>query len=430
MSRKWIIAIDGPAGAGKSTVAKKVAKKLKIDYIDSGAIYRAITFKGLEEKIDLNNKSAVIELTKKIKIELKSKKRVFVDNKEVTKEIRTPRIDQNISAVAKNEGVREQVVKLLQELSASGGVIMEGRDITTVVLPHADVKFYLDANVDTRANRRYKELLDRGEKDIALHQIQREIEYRDNQDKTRPTGPLIRTNDAIYIDTSNLTINEVVDTIIRKIKAFKKQNWQNKLYLILYLPAKFLFKILFNFRVIGQENIPLTGGVLIASNHQSYADPPVIGSALPRQAYFVGKEQLFNHFFLGWFLRKMQVFPIKRTGVNPQIFRDVWNLLEEGKVVVLFPEGQRSFDGKLQPAKPGIGMMICKAIEKCPQIKLIPSKILGTDKVLPRGAKWIKLHNVEVRFGKPIDVQQFANLSSKEKYQAIADTVMEKIGQL
>ncbi|MDI6734845.1 MAG: (d)CMP kinase [bacterium] len=427
---KWTIAIDGPAGAGKSTVAKLVAKRLKIKYIDSGAVYRAITWKAIEEKIDLNDKLAIIELTKGIKIELRSKKRVFVADREVTKEIRKPIIDQNISLVAKNECVREQVVKLLQELSTSGGVIMEGRDITTVVLPQADIKFYLDADVTTRADRRYKELLAKGEKDINLTQIQQEIEYRDTQDKTRTTGPLVRTKDAIYFDTSNLTIKQVVSAIIAKVKYFHRLNWDNKFYSILYFIAVFLFKILYNLKVTGQENIPLAGGVLIAANHVSYADPPVMAVALPRQTYYVAKEQLFEHPFLRWLFRNINVFSIKQSGASPQTFKKILNLLEQGRAVVIFPEGQRSLDGKLQAAKPGIGMMISKAMEKCPQSKIIPAKILGTDKILPRGAKWLRSGNLEVRFGKPIDVHQLADYSSKEKYQAIADAVMERISKL
>ncbi|MEW6608035.1 MAG: (d)CMP kinase [bacterium] len=428
--RKWIIAIDGPAGAGKSTVAKIVAKKLKIKYIDSGAIYRAITWKGLEQKIDLSDKEAVIELTKKIKVELKSKKSVFVDGKEVTREIRKPVIDQNISLVAKNEGVRTQVVKLLQELSETGGVIMEGRDITTVVLPNADVKFYLDADVLTRANRRYKELLEKGETDINFNQIQQDIEYRDMQDKSRTTGPLVKTNDAIYLDTSNLTINQVTSAIIKRIRDIQRFNHQNKLYFMIYLIERILFRILFNFKVSGQENIPLTGGVLIAANHQSYADPPVIGAALPREVYFMAKQELFNHTYLGWLISNLNSFPVNQTTVTAQTFKKTISLVEQGYGVVIFPEGQRSFDGKLQLAKPGIGLILCKAIEKCPQVKLIPAKILGTDKVLPRGSNKIKFCNVEVRFGKPIDINQFSHLSSKEKYQAIADMIMEKIDNL
>lgn len=427
---KWTIAIDGPAGAGKSTVAKLVAKRLKIKYIDSGAVYRAITWKAIEEKIDLNDKPAIIELTKGIKIELCPRKRVFVDGREVTKEIRKPIIDQNISLVAKNEGVREQVVKLLQELSVSGGIIMEGRDITTVVLPQADIKFYLDADVARRADRRYRELLAKGEKEINLTQIQQEIEYRDAQDKTRTTGPLVRTKDAIYFDTSNLTIKQVVSAILRQVKYFHRLNYENKFYSIIHLIGIFLFKILFNLKVTGQENIPLAGGVLIAANHVSYADPPVIGVALPRQTYYVAKEDIFHHPLFGWLLRKINAFSIKRDSTGSQVFKKILNLLEQGKAVVIFPEGQRSFDGKLQSAKPGIGMIINKAMEKCLQIRIIPAKILGTDKVLPRGAKWIRSGKIEVRFGKPINVHQFANHLSKEKYQAIADIVMEKISKL
>lgn len=430
MNRRWTVAIDGPAGAGKSTVAKKVANKLKIKYIDSGAIYRAITWKCLKEKIDLNNKEAVIEITKKIKIELKSKKRVFVDDKEITKEIRKPIIDKNISIVARNDGVREQVVKLLQQLSASGGVIMEGRDITTVVLPHADVKFYLDADITCRANRRYKELLDKEEKNIDLSHIQQQIKYRDTQDKTRTIGPLVRTGDAIYIDTTTLTINEVVSAIIKGIRNVQNINPRSKLYLVLYLIGKILFRILFNLKVTGQENIPLASGVLIAANHVSYADPPVIGCVLPRQVYFMAKQELFNHIFLRWLFKRVNTFSINRGGSSTEAFKKVLRLLEKGNGIVIFPEGQRSFDGKLQPPKPGIGMIMCKAIEKYPQVKLIPAKILGTDKVLPRGAKWLHPGKIEVRFGKPVDISQFASLTSKERYQAIADTVMKEISNL
>lgn len=427
---KWTIAIDGPAGAGKSTVAKLVAKRLKIKYIDSGAVYRAITWKAIKEKIELNDKPAIIELTKKIKVELGSRKRVFVDGREITKEIRRPIIDQNISMVAKNEGVREQVVRLLQELSASCGVIMEGRDITTVVLPYADVKFYLDADVTTRADRRYKELLAKGEKDINLDSIQQEIIYRDNQDKTRTTGPLVRTKDAIYLDTSNLTIKQVVADILAQVKYFQKLNWDNKFYWIACLICGAFFKILFNLKIVGQENIPLAGGVLIAANHVSYLDPPVICAALPRQTYCMAKQELFAHSLLRWIFNKGNVFSVNRTGVSPQSFKKVLSLLEQGRVVVIFPEGQRSFNGKLQAAKPGIGMIISKAVEKYPQVKFIPAKVLGTDKVLPREAKWFKSGNLEVRFGRPVDVHQQAEHSSKEKYQAIADAVMEKIGEL
>jgi len=431
MSRKWTIAIDGPAGAGKSTVAKKIAKKLKIKYIDSGAVYRAITWKGLEEKIDLSDKEAVIELTRKIKIELKSNRKVFVNDREVTKEIRKPIIDQNISIVAKNEGVREQVVRFLQELSKTGGVIMEGRDITTVVLPHADVKFYLDADVTCRANRRYKELLKKGEKNIDIYQIEQEIKYRDTQDKTRTTGPLVRTKDAIYIDTTNLTINEVVSTIIKKIRNIQKVDPKRKVYLFLYLIGKVLFKILFNLKVTGRENVPLAGGVLIAANHVSYVDPLMIGAALSRQVYYMAKQELFDYIFLRWLFKRTNVFPIDRAGISLQTLKTVLSLLEKGNVVVIFPEGQRSFDGKLQPPKQGIGMIAWKAIERCPQVRLIPTKIVGSDKVLPRGAKWLKCAQIEVRFGKLVDIHQFANISSKkERYQAIADTVMKNIAEL
>lgn len=217
--KRFIIAIDGPAGSGKTTVAELVAEKLRYLPVDTGAMYRAATWKVLQEGIDLSDKAKIIELVKRIKIELKAGKNiveVFVDGEEVTSEIRSRKVTENIYIVARIPEVRKEMVKLQRTLGKKGGIVMEGRDITTAVFPDADFKFYLDASVEERTRRRCRELEGRGKKaDFA--KIKEAIEIRDKHDFTREVNPLKKAKDAIVIDTTNLTIEGVVNKILQEI---------------------------------------------------------------------------------------------------------------------------------------------------------------------------------------------------------------------
>lgn len=207
------IAIDGPAGAGKSTVAKKIAEKLNINYIDTGAMYRALTLKLLMNNIDINNKASVVNILKDTSIDF-NKGHIFLDNKIVDKQIRNNSINKNVSNVAKIKEVRDVLVKIQREIANNKSVIMDGRDIGTIVLPDANYKFYITASVDERAKRRYKELIEKGEKNITLDKIKEEIIKRDKIDSTREFAPLVQSNDAIEIDTTNMDIDETVQFIL------------------------------------------------------------------------------------------------------------------------------------------------------------------------------------------------------------------------
>lgn len=207
------IAIDGPAGAGKSTVAKKIAEKLNINYIDTGAMYRALTLKLLMNNIDINNKASVVNILKDTSIDF-NKGHIFLDNKIVDKQIRNNSINKNVSNVAKIKEVRDALVKIQREIANNKSVIMDGRDIGTIVLPDANYKFYITASVDERAKRRYKELIEKGEKNITLDKIKEEIIKRDKIDSTREFAPLVQSNDAIEIDTTNMDIDETVQFIL------------------------------------------------------------------------------------------------------------------------------------------------------------------------------------------------------------------------
>ncbi len=217
-----IIAIDGPAGSGKSTIAKLVAVKLDFLYIDTGAMYRALTLKAMQTGLDLKDEAVLVNLAKTTSIKLQTqpdgKTRVLLDNLDVTKQIRTPEVTNNISYIADVPGVREQMVKLQRAVghSAKKGAVLEGRDIGTVVFPDAEKKFYLDASVEERAHRRHKELLESGI-ERELNQIKEDIIVRDDKDKKRKVGTLKKAQDAVFVDTTNLTIQEVTEKVLSGI---------------------------------------------------------------------------------------------------------------------------------------------------------------------------------------------------------------------
>ncbi|HHT51454.1 MAG TPA: (d)CMP kinase [Eubacteriaceae bacterium] len=209
------IAIDGPAGAGKSTIAKLLAENLGITYLDTGAMYRALTWKVLKEAIDLNDEKLIISTAKNITIEI-NQKSVFIDNQDITEAIREPIISQNVSQVAQIAEVREIMVKLQRKIGEEKSIVMDGRDIGTHVLPDANYKFFLTATVDERARRRALELNLKGfPSDI--EEIKKEIIRRDNIDTTRKASPLKPAADAKIIDTTNLTIDEIIDQLINII---------------------------------------------------------------------------------------------------------------------------------------------------------------------------------------------------------------------
>ena len=210
------VAIDGPASAGKSTVAKLVAKKFNYVYCDTGAMYRAVTLAALNQGIDPKDDKKVAEIARQIKIDFEpgeTEQRVFLDGKEVTHDIRLPKVATNVSAVAAVPAVREEMTKQQRQIAENGGIVMDGRDIASVVLPDADVKVYLTASSHTRAKRRYMELIEKGET-ADLEKIEQDIIERDYRDMHREHSPLVQAEDAVLIDSSNLTIEEVTERIL------------------------------------------------------------------------------------------------------------------------------------------------------------------------------------------------------------------------
>lgn len=208
------IALDGPAGAGKSTVARLVAKELGFVYVDTGSMYRAVTWQVLQKGIPLTDERSIVETAKAMDIRLKAGEdgqQVFVDGVEVTDQIRTAEINQNVSLVARIPAVRELLVKKQQEMAAGKGVVMDGRDIGTKVLPDAEVKVYLTASARKRAERRLREMND---PTVTLEQLEQDIARRDRLDQEREASPLRRAADAALLDTTNMPLDDVVAAIL------------------------------------------------------------------------------------------------------------------------------------------------------------------------------------------------------------------------
>ena len=219
-TKKIAIAIDGPAGAGKSSISKVVANELGYLYIDTGAMYRGVTWAVLDSNVDVNNQKDVEALLPSLDLTLEptaSACKVFVKGQDVTNLIRQQQINENVSTIASYKGVREYLVERQQAMAAVGGVILDGRDIGSVVLPNAELKIYLTASVDARAKRRWLEVQGTSNEQ-PLEDIKKNVESRDEMDKNRDESPLVCVEDAIIVDSSNMTFDETVEHILHLVQ--------------------------------------------------------------------------------------------------------------------------------------------------------------------------------------------------------------------
>jgi cytidylate kinase len=216
---KKVITIDGPAGAGKSTVSKAVAAKLQYVYLDTGALYRALAYKALKNKIGVNDADELAKLCSATDVTLKNldgKMAVFVDGEDVRDKIRTEEVGLAASALSAFPVVREKLLSLQREAGARGGIVAEGRDMGSVVFPDADAKFFLDANIEERIRRRHDELVQKNGL-VGLAAISRDMQARDHQDSQRKIAPLIAAPDAIIIDSTSLDVSQVVERILERV---------------------------------------------------------------------------------------------------------------------------------------------------------------------------------------------------------------------
>lgn len=393
-----IITIDGPAGAGKTTTAKEVAKRLNFNYCSSGNIYRAICYLALFHKIDLNDEDAIIELLKD---------NTIFYNEDITSHLRDRDVSLNVSTIAELPKVRAYVNQLLHLYAKRNNIVVEGRDMGSVVFPETPFKFFLTAEYSIRKQRRNGEA----------------IENRDTKDKTRAIAPLVIPKDSLIINTDRATSSEIAERIVEKIMFCKKKNY---LYDFAKIILPFFFKLYFRLSINGSCNIPDYGPFILASNHTSYLDPPLLGVSIKRKLHFVAKKELFFPIF-GSLIRRLNALPADREGIkNKETIKKIVRILENGGAIVIFPEGRRKRknEGEKRPEK-GIGYLAYLS-NKTIRTPIIPVKIIGADKALGCGEFFIKPKPIKVIIGKPIFPEEL-NLSD---YQQTADIVMERIRSL
>lgn len=340
------IAIDGPAGSGKSSLAKEIAKRLGILYVDTGAMYRAITLKLLKE-----DESSYEEILKNTKISFEGDK-IFLDGRDVSKEIRENEISNKTSEMSKKKIIRDYLVKMQREIASDKDVVMEGRDIGSVVLKDAEYKFFLTADVKTRAMRRYKQIDD---DKVSFDEILEDLKVRDYNDSHRENSPLIQTEDAILIDSTDLNAEETIEKIISYIKR----------WLMFYFAVRgivgFFMRHIYRLEVHGRENIPQDSErLIICGNHKSNLDPVAISAIFERQIFWMAKKELFENKFFGGFLTKLGAFPIDRQGNDLAAIKKSLKILKNEDVLGIFPEGTRVKEADYTRIKSGIALIAQK----------------------------------------------------------------------
>jgi cytidylate kinase len=409
--RRLVVAIDGPAGSGKTTTARGVAGGLGLRHIDTGAMYRAVTWKVLERKIDPADEAAVADVAGRIGIEFSpggtGAERVSADGADVTEQVRSLEVTRNVSLVSSYRAVRKSMVRLQRRLARGGGVVLEGRDIGSVVLPSAHVKVFLQASVGERAKRRLRELRSKGI-DKTLEEIREDIERRDHFDSTRELSPLSIPVGAHVVDTTALTIDEEVRRIIelaRETAASLESRVvprgranpgarQRRVYAASCAAIRFVSRALFGLRVVGRLGPEFAENYIYACNHRSNADPPIVGATIGREVHFMAKESLFEKKAFGRLIRYYNAIPTRRGTFDREAFAAATGVLAGGGSLLIFPEGTRGRGDGLGEPKPGVGYLALTT-----GVPVIPIYARGTGGLRPAFGRREAL---TVAYGDPI----------------------------
>lgn len=423
----FIVALDGPAGSGKGTVTKILAKKLGLVNIDTGAMYRCVALEMLNKNIKLDELDKIKELLNNIDISLKEtkdKQIVLLNGQDVSSEIRTNRVTKIVSQVSSIKEIRDKLVELQRNMAKSQDIIMEGRDITTVVFPNADVKIYLDADVEERAKRRYEQNVKKNI-ESTYKQVLADMKARDENDKNKEYGALKIAKDAIVIDSSKKNINQVVSEIknivnkkkkemVLEEKAYKempdskkKAFWRSFLVHLVH----FLYRIIFRIENIGEKGIPEDDkSYIVCANHLNYLDAIAVITSSNRFVRFMCKSSMFKNALFTWVLHIGDVIPVNREKNDIEAMKRSIKALKNREVLGIFPEGTRKGMEKNLDAKNGAAFMALRT-----KTKVIPIGIQGTFKPFTK---------VYLNYGKPLD---FSEYYGKEKDKEILNKVTKEI---
>lgn len=422
----FIVAIDGPAGTGKGTVTKILSKKFKLLNIDTGATYRCVTLDMINKNIGIEELDKIKELLENIKIEMKTidkVQHVFLNGEDVTEKIRSKEVTNLVSQVSSIKEVRYKMVELQRKMAEGKDVIMEGRDIGTYVFPAADVKIYLDADLDERAKRRFIQYKEKGI-NMSYVDILENIKKRDENDRSKEIGALKVAQDAEVIDSTTKSIKQVVREIsaiiikkkeeikqLKKIYKIRKETpWKKFVRKIVKVILRTAYKIAYRVKITG--TIPEEGAYILCCNHINYLDAAAIVLFNKRKVNFVAKEDLFTHRILFWLGHLFDAIPIKRNMQDIEAMKRCLKVLKNGELLGIFPEGTRHGMDKNMKAKNGAAFMAIKG-----KVKVIPVGIHGTFKPFSK---------VYMNYGEPLDLTGY----KKENIDEATELIMSKIKEL
>jgi cytidylate kinase len=405
LPRNAVIAIDGPAGSGKSTTARFLAEIFDLVYIDTGAMYRALTHAALSTGMDTGDEDSLAGMLAAARLELKTTKtevRVLWNGKDVSRAIRTPEVEASVSRVSSHPTVRAQMVERQKTMGRRGGVVMEGRDIGSVVFPLATAKIFLTASLKARVERRFRQYQQRG-LEVSREELNIDLAERDRLDSERDASPLTASPDAVPIDSSGYSLDQQNHVCARACllnptkdleldtdfsSSRRELPWHYRLaYSLFSVAGRF-----YGLRQVGNEGGVLPRGCIVAANHVSNWDPPLLGSTLWRYpVHSLAKAELFKIWPMGPLFRWIDSIPIQRSGYDAGAFDEAAVALAKGDNLLLFPEGTRRAIGTPGPVRNGLGILVQATLAPT-----LPLFIRGSYGRMPGGSTESPL---EVHFG-------------------------------
>jgi CMP/dCMP kinase len=479
-SRTAQIAIDGPAGAGKSTVGEAVAQRLGYLYIDSGAFYRALTVMALRADPPVDDEAGLLALLAAAPIQIARptvadgrQYTTLAGGEDITPDLHTLRVAEHVSAVAHHPKVREALIAAMREMAGAHDVVMVGRDIGLVVLPGATLKIALTAPPEERARRRHADLVaDMGEEAPGLDRVLADIEERDRRDAEQMT----LASDAVPIENRDGQFEAVVERIIAllnerlaaraaadaapapqppaiseppathaaaakprhadragayvapKVTAGREVTHDGTptpwVYVLVRGVAALVFPLLFKLRVEGLEHVPSSGPVILASNHAAWIDVPVVSLKVPRITHHMAKIELFQATFIGGLIRLLGAFPVRRGEGDRESLRTALRLLGQGEVIIIFPEGHRS-GGAMIRGLPGVSLIALRA-----HAPVVPVGIINSPAVFRKGRSFFRRPTLTVRYGEPFTLGPEGARYTREDVERGGEEIMTRIAAL
>jgi cytidylate kinase len=449
-SGRLVVAVDGPSSSGKSTVGAEAARRLDYRFCDTGLLYRAVTWLATERGISPADTRALVSLAGEVRLiadEHGHLGKVQAAGREVTKKVRGAAVDRAVSDYSKVPELRSALVPRQREIAADGRIIVAGRDIGTVIFPDADVKIYLQASAEERARRRVEQRgLDPDGPEA--HKILEELRRRDRIDSGRKTAPLRSATDAVVLSTDGNTFEQTVEAVVETVRQAERraENAASEGLStarpvsagkgLAFFPRftatvlRLILACLTRVKAEGLDRIPRTGPLLIVCNHCSNADGALLMTfvvpALGRPMGWIGKEEALRWPVVGWAIRQNGVFGVRRGAGDLEAFKTAKSVLDEGRVLTIFPEGTRSPTGALQSAKEGATVLAIRSGAPVLAIALVGShRFLPKGKLLPRPGR-----RMEVRVGEPFTLTMPAGADRHESLRLATTELMRHLAEL